>query len=127
MRGLRLWIRPTTPDDREALEEFYRQESAGEPDQEAVSVVGKLLGRIVAHATARPEQDSLRISTVYVAKELRRKRIGSAVTIELQKIAVDSGARSLVVPAGTAVKFFESLGFIERDGMLRKMIAQARE
>lgn len=127
MRGLKLWIRPGTPEDREALGEFYRQESEKEPDHEAVSLVGKLLGRIVAHATARPEENSLRISALYVARELRRKRIGSAVTIELQKIAADSGAECLLVPAGIAVKFFESLGFIEHDGMLRKMVSQARE
>lgn len=126
MRGLRLWIRPTTPDDREALDEFYRQESAGEPDHEPVSLVGKLLGRIVAHATGWLEEDSLRISTVYVARELRR-RIGSAVILEIQKLAADSGAKSLIVHAGAAVKFFESLGFIERNGVLRKVIVQARE
>lgn len=73
MRGLKLWIRPTTPDDRAALAEFYRWESTREPDQGAVSLVGKLLGRIVAHATARRDEDSFWISTVYVARELRRR------------------------------------------------------
>lgn len=127
MRGLKLWIRPTTPDDRAALAEFYRRESTREPDQGAVSLVGKLLGRIVAHATARRDEDSFWISTVYVARELRRRGIASAVISELQKIATDSGANSLIAGAGAEGKFFESLGFIERNGVLRKVIVQARE
>lgn len=127
MRGLRLWIRPTTPEDREAVDAFYRQESAGEPVRETVSLVGKVLGRIVAHATASREGDSLRVSSLYVARELRRKRIGSAMALELEKIAAASGATSLVVRSGAAVEFFVSLGFIERGGMLRKVIRQARE
>lgn len=127
MRGLRLWIRPTIPEDREAVDAFYRQESAGEPVQEAISLVGKLLGRIVAHATARREGDSLRVSSLYVARELRRKRIGSALALELENIAAESGATFLVVRSGAAVEFFDSLGFIEQAGMLRKVIPQARE
>lgn len=127
MRGLRLWIRPATSEDREAVDAFYRQESAGEPVHEPISLVGKLLGRIVAHAAARREGDSLRISSLYVARELRRKRIGSAVFLELQNLAAESGATSVVVRSGTAVEFFESLGFNERAGMLRKVILQARE
>jgi len=127
MRGIRLLIRPATPYDTVEIEDFYRQESAENPDLQPLSIVGKLLGRIVAHAGAEPEGDSVRISTIHVAKELRRRRIGSTVLSELEKVAVNSGAKSLVVPAGSAVRFFQSLGFIERDGMLHKMIPQARE
>jgi len=122
MRGLKLLIRPLASDDQQALSEFYQQEAAREPNQDEVSLVAKLLGRIVAHATARPERDELRISSIYVARELRRKGIGRAVAIQLQQIAADSGTSSVVVAAGTTIQFFKSLGFIERDGTLRKVI-----
>lgn len=127
MRGLRLLVRPATPEDRVGIEDFYRQESAEEPDPQQLSILGKLLGRIVAHAGAELAGDTVLISTIHVARELRRRRIGSTVLSELEKAAADAGARSLVVSAGSAVSFFQSLGFIEHDGMFRKIIRQPRE
>ena len=98
MKGQRLYIRPSTPEDHERLESFYSQQSQRLPEQESPDgLIGFLVGEIVADLRFHPSESDLVLDHLWVDAALRRKRIGRAMTAELASLARKLGATRLVV------------------------------
>lgn len=113
MKGQRLYIRPSTSEDRERLESFYSQQNQRLPEHKSPDgLIGFLVGEIVADLRFHPSESDLVLDYVWVDAALRRKRIGRAMTAELVSLARKLGATRLVVrndPEWTPV--FLRLGF----------------
>lgn len=112
MRGLRLFVRPVEPSDRDALAAFYEKE--GQPAAiPACGLLGKLLGEIVATVAFEVTADALRIDDLFVARELRRKWIGRVMLRELEQLALKLERPILVVDDDRGVaEFFRRVGFV---------------
>lgn len=113
MRGLRLFVRPIEPADREALATFLSRHADGRAAAiPECGLLGKLLGDIVAVVAIDIAGDSLRISDMTVARELRRKWIGRVMMRELEQLAAKMDRRRIVVDdARDAQEFFRRVGF----------------
>jgi GNAT superfamily N-acetyltransferase len=115
LRGLRLFIRPIEPTDHPALAAFLQKESH-DPRIPACGLLGKLLGEIVSIVAFDVTPDALRIDDVFVAGELRRKRVGRAMLRDLEQLAVKLERQQIVVEdARGAQEFFRRVGF-ENEG-----------
>ena len=115
MRGLRLFVRPIEPSDRDALQAFFAQHAPAVPPP-ACGLLGKLLGDVVAvvgiDIGANIGSDALRIDRILVAHELRRKWIGRVMLRELEQLAAKMDRWTIVVDdAGDAREFFRRVGF----------------
>ena len=127
MKGQRLFVRTAGPSDLEELQSFYRIElsehgsSSGTSPLElhedlTHSIVGKLVGDLVAHFRFTRAGDSLILRSMYVARLLRRKRIGRLMISELARLAGRDGAVRIIAPAGCdADRFLRSCGFETSD------------
>lgn len=120
MRGLRLYIRPIEPSDRDQVELFLNSESepgtsrALSPSNGARGLLGKLLGEIVAVAFVDDGDDgsALRLREVLVARTFRKKWIGRAMLGELEGLAREMNRTKIVVEdASGAQEFFRRTGF----------------
>jgi GNAT superfamily N-acetyltransferase len=112
LRGLRLFVRPVEPSDRDALAAFYEKEGAPAAIP-ACGLLGKLLGEIVATVAFEVTADALRIDDLFVARELRRKWIGRVMLRELEQLALKLERPILVVDDDRGVaEFFRRVGFV---------------
>jgi GNAT superfamily N-acetyltransferase len=122
MRGQKLWIRAVTPDDLGALEAFYAREDISAPVA-FDGLLAKLAGGIVAHASWTTGNRTLRLDHLYVAAELRRKRIGRGLLAEIERSAARLQCTSVVVgsdcPAGG---FLLARGYEIRENRIVKVI-----
>lgn len=111
MKGLRLYVRPIEPADHAAVRDFL-----GRSTLPAWGLLGKLLGEIVAVVALEITDDELRVGEIFVARELRKKRIGRAMMREVEQLAAKFERRRIVVDnAGGAEEFFRRVGF-ENEG-----------
>lgn len=98
MKGQRLYIRPSTPEDLPRLQAFYAtQNQTLPPFHSSDGLVGFLVGELVADLRFHLAQRDLVVDHVWVDSALRRKRIGRAMTAELASLARKLGATRLVV------------------------------
>jgi GNAT superfamily N-acetyltransferase len=119
LRGLRLYIRPIEPSDREAVEVFLNSESEPGTDRGAAAsngargLLGKLLGEIVAVAFVDDgDESALRLRRLLVARSFRKKWIGRAMLRELDRLAQQMNRTKIVVEdADGAQEFFRRTGF----------------
>ena len=115
MKGLRLFVRPIEAADRDAVGAFLEgHERAARADSEvpAYGLLGKLLGDIVAVVAIDLTPDALRIADIFVASELRRKRIGRVMVQEVEQLAAKMDRNRVVVEdARGAGEFFRHIGF----------------
>jgi GNAT superfamily N-acetyltransferase len=123
MRGLRLFVRALEAGDSEAVREFLT--ANGDVDAvPACGFLGKLLGRVVAVMSIDvSDPRGVRIDSLLVARDLRRKRIGRAMINELETIASKMERDWLIMDASADVReFLRRVGFVE-DGnrMVRKV------
>lgn len=113
MRGQRLFIRPIDPKDRDDVRGFL--ERYGRGDAPADGTIGKLVGDLVAVAATSSDGDAIRLDDLFVAPELRRKRIGRVMIDELVNIARTMQRQRLVVEQpGDAAEFFRKVGFVQQ-------------
>ncbi|HUO84094.1 MAG TPA: GNAT family N-acetyltransferase [Thermoanaerobaculia bacterium] len=130
MRGLRLHVRPLRPDDLAALARFYEREEISPPAALVFpALIGKLLGEIVCHLAfdeaATP--GLLEIRHIYVARELRRKRIGRVLVAETAAAARERGLRMIAVSSDChEALFFSGVGFAFENGRLIKAVDDDR-
>lgn len=111
MKGLRLYVRPIETADHAAVRDFL-----GHDAPPAWGLLGKLLGEIVAVVALEVTDDALRVGDLFVARELRRKRIGRAMMREVEQLAAKLERRRIVVEnVGDAQEFFRRVGF-ENEG-----------
>ena len=125
MKGQTLFVRPVTEEDWDSIDDFYREEGVDvQPSwREGDEIIGKLVGRIVSHASFRLDRSTLFLTTLYVAAELRRKRVGRATLGELESLAQKLGCATVIVPTpGEAVAFFLRTGFAFEGDTLKKTI-----
>lgn len=112
MRGLRLFVRPIDDADSEAVGKFLGREERDPQAAPAVGLLGKLLGDIVAVVAIDLTPDALRVDDIYVARDLRKKRIGRAMMREVEQLAAKMDRRRVVVEdARDAHEFFRHVGF----------------
>ena len=112
MRGLRLFVRPIDASDSEAVGKFLRGEERDSEAAPAVGLLGKLLGDIVAVVAIDLTPDALRVDDIYVARDLRKKRIGRVMMREVEQLAAKMDRRRVVVEdAQGAHEFFRHVGF----------------
>ncbi|MBV9496347.1 MAG: GNAT family N-acetyltransferase [Acidobacteria bacterium] len=79
----------------------------------AEGYIGKLVGQLVAVVAVTRLDEALRIDNVFVAEDLRRKRIGRFM---LDETARQSGLALVVEQPGEASIFLARVGFEEVDG-----------
>ena len=123
MRGQRLFVRALEAGDAETVRDFLT--ANGDPHAvPACGLLGKLLGRVVAvMAIDVSEPDAVRIDSLLVARDLRRKRIGRVMINELETIASKMERDWLIMdPSADAREFLRRVGFVETgDRMMRKV------
>jgi len=121
LRGQHLYIRPIESGDTAAIQRLAAAVTLPSP---ATGLVGKLLGETVSFALfelAGP--GTLRIEMLFVAPELRRKRIGSAMMAELEQLARSMDCHLLQVSHRCEGRgFFLRLGFAGDQDMLEKVL-----
>lgn len=115
MRGQRLFIRPIERADAEEIKRFFAANAKdGEPPP--LGLLGKLVGNLVAVLAMEIMSDALRIDDVFVARDLRRKRIGRFMVDDLAKLAKKMDRDRIVVePPDDARAFFQRIGFEDGD------------
>ena len=112
LRGQKLFVRPIEAADFEAVGRFLQKE-----DGYATSgLLGKLVGDIVAVVEIHLTSDAIQIDNVFVARDLRRKRIGRFMLDEVEQLASKMDRSRLIVgEPSDAAEFFRRTGF-EREG-----------
>ena len=122
MRGQKLFIRPVEPADASGIDNFLAAEE--DPHSApALGLIGKLVGDIVALVALERDADALRITHVFVARELRRKRIGRYMLAEAAQLARGMNLPRLIVDApGDAAGFLRQVGFVEEEGRMVRWV-----
>lgn len=114
MRGQRLFIRELQADDRDAIRDFFARHGREGVEAPASGTIGKLVGDLVAVAGTSSDGDTVRVEQIFVAPELRRKRIGRFMLDEVVNIARKLERESVVVEdAGDAGEFLRKVGFVQ--------------
>ena len=86
-------------------------------------LLGRLAGEPVGFVAFSNAGEELSIDRIFVAADLRRKRIGRGLMIETEQMARRLNCKGLVVSAQCeAREFFTRLGFEEDHSLLRKSI-----
>ena len=119
MRGQKLFIRPIDGSDHDAIRSFLRR-NAPASAVPATGLVGKLVGDIVAVLSMTLTEDALRIDSLVVAEELRRKRIGRFMIEEAVSLARKLEKSSVVWEGEHA--FLERVGFVHDGGVMRRRV-----
>lgn len=117
MRGQKLFIRPIDASDHDAIRAFFDRHApaAAVP---AIGLVGKLVGNLVAVLAMSLTSDALRVDSLVVAEELRRKRIGRLMMDEAARMAgkLEKGWVECEGERG----FLERVGFAEEGGVMKR-------
>lgn len=105
-------MRPLDATDDQSVGKFLEREERPATPLPASGLVGKLLGDIVAVVAIDLTPDAVRIDDIYVARDLRKKRIGRVMMNEVEQLAAKMDRRRVVVedPRG-AQEFFRHVGF----------------
>ena len=112
MKGLRLYVRPIEATDHPAIAAFLANGGLKPAAPPAWGLLGKLLGDLVAVVALEITGDALRVNDIFVARELRKKRIGRAMMREVEQLAAKLEQRRIVVDdARDAQEFFRRVGF----------------
>ena len=99
MKGQKLLIRPSLSEDRPRLEEFYRGEAYAPESRHLSSdgLIGFLVGEVAAHLTFEITASDMEIGHIWVARDLRRKRIARGMLNEARSVARKLGLTRLAV------------------------------
>jgi GNAT superfamily N-acetyltransferase len=116
MHGQRLFVREIDASDTSVLRDFLGRHADPASTIPARGLLGKLVGNLVAVMSISVTADAIRIEDIIVAKELRRKQIGRIMVGEALQLAKKIDRSRLEVDdGGTAIEFFQHVGFV-RDG-----------
>ena len=73
-------------------------------------------GRPVGHAALRPFNDELEVKKVFIDESVRGRGLSRALMLELERVALERGIRSLVLQTGdrqvAAIALYVSLGYV---------------
>lgn len=121
MRGQRLFVRPIETADRDAVRAFLATQGEAE-SAPATGLIGKLVGNLVAVLSMEVTPEAIRVNDLVVAAELRRKRIGRVMLIELADLAAKMERDWLVVERDGGREFLRRVGFVEEgERMVRRV------
>ena len=82
-------------------------------EDESVHVLVRWKENPIATGRIRPVEDVMKCERICVLKEARKMGVGKMVVDELEKIALEKGAKKLILHAQThAIPFYEKLGYI---------------
>lgn len=112
MKGQRLFVRPIDAGDAAAVGAFLSLHGAS-ATLPACGLVGKLVGDLVAVLSMEVTETAIRLDDLIVARELRRKRIGRAMMIELDALAAKMDRARIEAPRGRGDEFLQRVGFRE--------------
>jgi GNAT superfamily N-acetyltransferase len=122
VRGQRLFIRPIESGDAESVRLFFAANAKAD-DAPSMGLIGKLVGDLVAVLAMEITIDAVRISNLFVARELRRKRIGRFMVDELARLAKKIDRDRIVVePPADARDFFRKIGFDESERQMVRVL-----
>jgi GNAT superfamily N-acetyltransferase len=115
VRGQRLFIRSIDGQDHEQVRAFFATHGHTGPVP-TDGLLGKLVGDVVAVVATQLTDDGVRIDDLFVAPDLRRKRVGRFMIDELARIAANMQREWLIVEdAGPAAEFWQRVGFTPRE------------
>lgn len=118
-RGQKLFVRPITNGDITDLRRLTGTEMALPPD----GLIGRLVGDTVSFLAFAVSGGELSINEIFVAPDLRKKRVGRVLIGELEVVARQLNCNTITVnPACRATEFFVKMGFVETNSLLRKSI-----
>lgn len=121
MRGQRLFVRPIETADQDAVRAFLATHGEAESAPET-GLIGKLVGNLVAVLSMEVTPEAIRVNDLVVAAELRRKRIGRVMLIELADLAAKMERDWLVVERDGGREFLRRVGFVEEgERMVRRV------
>lgn len=123
MRGQELFVRPIEPGDSETLCRFLA-EHANSSTPPAFGLIGKLVGELVAvMGIDLSTPGRVRIESLVVAPEFRRKRVGRGMVRELELLAAKLEREWLVVePAVQGHEFLRRTGFVEEGAAMVRRV-----
>lgn len=121
MRGQKLFVRPIEAADHDAVRAFLAMHAPSHEHVPSCGLLGKLLGDIVAVLSMEITPDAVRVDALVVAKDLRRKRIGRVMLIELEALAAKMERQWLI--ARDEHEFFRRVGF-SGDGVLKRRVSE---
>lgn len=127
MKGVRLFVRRAEPGDASRMASFWKSEGRA-PLAGSSALIGFLLGDVAAWLSFDREGDDLLIRDLWVAQNLRRKRVARALLSELDGEALRIGAERLVIrPDNEFIEAFRRLGFSDAsEGVLVRSVERAR-
>jgi GNAT superfamily N-acetyltransferase len=127
VKGQKLFVRTASTGDQEEIARFYSEQFLAVPSGSS-SLVGKLVGRIVAHLTYTTHGDIVMIEHILVARDLRRRRVGRFMISELERLA-GSGVTLLRARQESSVTdFLRTIGFRpSAGGILERPISHRGE
>jgi len=121
MKGQRLFVRPIDAGDADSVREFMARH-AGVVTAPRCGLVGKLVGELVAVLAMEVTEETIRLDELIVAEELRRKRIGRVMMIELDALAAKMDRRWIEASPGRADEFLRRVGFkVEGSRFVRRV------
>lgn len=125
LKGQYLFVRPAGEGDEASLRALYEADGASLPEPliAPLALLGKLAGTVVGHIVAAPDSSDLRITHFYVARELRRKRIGRGMLDRLDELAGRMQYTLMIADLDSACGgFLAKEGFSESAGRLERMV-----
>lgn len=108
------------------MRQFFAAEGTNTPDPlyGPATLMAKLAGTIVAHASAEAVGTDLHIRAFYVSSALRGKRIGRGLLLRLLELAARMQCLRIVAPAESSCeRFFKRNGFVDAEGVLTRVAA----
>jgi GNAT superfamily N-acetyltransferase len=127
VKGQKLFVRPVSPADYDEIADFYAEQTSPFP-ADSPSLVGKLVGRIVAHLSYRTVGDIVVIDHLFVARDLRRRRVGRFMISELERLAGTEANLLRARQVDSATDFLMAIGFRPAgDGGLERPISRQED
>lgn len=127
MKGQKLFVRFVSPADYEEIAQFYSEQTSPVPAL-SPSLVGKLVGRVVAHLAYHTDGAIAEIDHIFVARDLRRKRVGRFMISELERLAGPEVNLLRARQVDPATDFLMAIGFRPAgDGVLERPISRQED
>ena len=128
MKGLRLFARRLSDADEPLLGAFWKQEKRSPPPSLPDGLIGFILGDLAVVAALDHSGEDMVIRDLWVAQNLRRRRVARAMLAEIEAEARALGVtRILAHPSNELVEVFRRLGFEpEADGTMVRPVEGVR-